>query len=92
MLPLPTTTIDPDLGWEIILPVAALANTGLVKCSLTPDGIYIENTAGQYDLIGFDDLAYLLDSADALHLDDAVGIAFDRFSKMIGIIPISLAD
>lgn len=75
---LPRTTLDSDLGWEIIIPEITLANTGLAKVSVTPDGIYIESPDGHYDLLPFAELAELLQDADALHLDEPAAIEINR--------------
>lgn len=73
---LPTLTIGhpltartaqlPAIGWEIILPPAALASTGLNNLTLTDQGLYLADAAGRWDYIPYTELASLLEhSPDA---------------------------
>lgn len=52
---LPTLSFGPGNGWEIILPVDALPH-GIANITVTDDGIYLETTSGDYDLITYQDL------------------------------------
>lgn len=56
---LPDVTLGPD--WEIILPPAVLAGSGLHQISLSERDIYVEDDAGRYDIIPYTELAMLLE-------------------------------
>ncbi len=52
---LPTLSFGPGNGWEIILPAPALP-AGIANITVSDDGIYLETTSGEYDLITYQDL------------------------------------
>lgn len=52
---LPTLSLDAGNGWEIILPAETLPS-GIANITVTDDGIYLETTGGEYDLITYQDL------------------------------------
>ena len=52
---LPTLSFDAGNGWEIILPADNLP-AGIANITVTDDGIYLETTSGEYDLITYQDL------------------------------------
>ena len=52
---LPTLSFAPGNGWEIILPAESLPS-GIANITVTDDGIYLETTSGDYDLITYQDL------------------------------------
>jgi hypothetical protein len=52
---LPTLSFDAGNGWEIILPAESLPS-GIANITVTDDGIYLETTSGEYDLITYQDL------------------------------------
>lgn len=77
---LPHLHIDSDVAWEVIIPRVALASTDLTNVTITPDGIYIENTGGDWDILPFSELAECLAGAGSRNLDERLDMANPRLT------------
>lgn len=55
---LPTLCLSSD-SWELILPATVLPAL-IANITISPDGIYIENIDGEYDLISYADLEQIM--------------------------------
>jgi hypothetical protein len=75
---LPRLRIDSDIAWEVILPETAFADTDLENVTITPDGLYIENEAGDWDIIPFAELSAVLNSADCRNIDERLDVVSSR--------------
>lgn len=71
---------DPDASWEVYLPEQALDDTDLQNVTITTDGIYVENTDGDWDIIPFSELSELLQGAGCRNLDDRIDLFDPRIS------------
>ena len=78
----PGLRADSDLDWEVTMPTCVLVPADLVNCTITPDGIYVENTAGDWDIIPFSELSQLLQGAGCRNLDERIDLVDPRLSMI----------
>lgn len=76
----PGIKADSDLAWEVTMPTCVLAPAGLVNVTITPEGVYIENLLGDWDIIPFRELSQLLDGAGCRNLDEHIDLVDPRLS------------
>lgn len=76
----PGIKADSDLAWEITIPIGVFFDTDLVNVTITPEGVYIENLAGSWDIIPFRELSELLDGAGCRNLDERIDLVDPRLS------------
>lgn len=76
----PLLRMDSDLSWEVYLPAKPFDGTDLVNVTITPDGIYVEKTVGDWDIIPFSELSQLLEGAGCRNLDERIDLVDPRLS------------
>lgn len=80
---LPRIIVEPEAGeagWEIQLPALALSDTDLLNVTISPYGIYVENTNGDWDVIPYSELSELLQSAGCRNLDEPIDCVEPRLA------------
>jgi hypothetical protein len=76
----PLIRIDEDASWEVYLPPEPFDDTDLVNVTITTDGIYVENTDGDWDIIPFSELSELMQGAGCRNLDERIDLVDPRLS------------
>lgn len=76
----PSLRSDSEVGWEITIPIGVFFDTDLVNVTITPEGVYIENLLGDWDIIPFRELSQILDGAGCRNLDEHIDLVDPRLS------------